>query len=146
MVFGRGLYLFGVAMELNSLCVGFLFGIIAYRMISTFWDLGQLASYVREAEKSALVMLATAAESVAYIQTIKYNSMKEVGIDESTIKMTKNVDDYNFRAWKNSAVSNLLAAFPEYYKKNARYIDWNTAMDFLDKIYHKPRRDDESND
>lgn len=127
------------------MCVGFIFGAISYGLITTVWDLGQMTSYIREAEKSALVMLAMAAESIAYIQAVKYNNMKDVGVTSSTIKMTKNIDDYNFQAWKNSAVSNLLAAFPVHYKQRTKYVDWNTAMDFLDKVYHKPRRYDEPN-
>ena len=121
-------------MDLFSASIGFLFGLIVYKMASTFLDAGQLTSYIQEAEKSSLVMLATAAEAIAYIQTIKYNKMKELEVSDNTIIMTKNIDDYNFQAWKNSAISNLLAAFPGYYKQNTMYIDWDTAMNFLDKI------------
>ena len=86
-------------------------------------------------------MLATAAESIAFIQSIKYRTMKDMGIPETTIKSTKNIDDYNFSAWKNSAVSKLLAAYPEKFKGLKRYVDWNTAMDFLDKVYKKGHKE-----
>ncbi len=128
-------------MDNFSLFIGFLIGVVVHRVLSSIWDLGQIGLYIREAEKNALVMLATAAESIAYIQTIKYNIMKDNDVPESTIKLTKNVDDYNFTAWKNSAVSNLLAAYPKKYVNMARYVDWPSAMKFLDKVYRNGHKE-----
>ena len=120
--------------------IGFFSGVLVYRVLSSFMELGQTGLYVREAEKNALVMLATVAESVAYIQSIKYRVMEEMKVPDHTIKLTKNVDDYNFTAWKNAAVSNLLAAYPEKYRKMARYVDWKTGMNMLNQIYKKGQK------
>ena len=127
--------------HLGSMLLGFALGAMIYRLISSFIELGQIGLYIREVEKNALVMLATVAESIAYIQTIKYNTMKDMDLSDNTIKVTKNVDDYNFTKWKNSAVSNLLAAYPEKFKSFPRYVDWSTAMDFLNKVYKKGHRE-----
>ena len=121
--------------------IGLFSGIFIRGVLSSFMDIGRIGLYIREAEKNALVMLATAAESIAFIQSIKYRAMKDMGIPEATIKSTKNIDDYNFSAWKNSAVSKLLAAYPEKFKGLKRYVDWNTAMDFLDKVYKKGHKE-----
>ena len=120
--------------------IGFFSGVLVYRVLSSFMELGQTGLYVREAEKNALVMLATVAESVAYIQSIKYRVMEEMEVPDHTIKLTKNVDDYNFTAWKNAAVSNLLAAYPEKYRNMARYVDWKTGMKMLNQIYKKGQK------
>jgi len=123
--------------DYSSMLIGFVIGAIVYRIASSLVDLGQIGLYIREVEKNALVMLATSAESISYIQTIKYNTMKDLGVSENLIKTTKNVDDYNFDKWKNSAVSNLLAAYPERFRSFPRYVDWTTAMDLLNVIYKK---------
>ena len=128
-------------MDWSMFFIGFLSGALVYRVLSSFMELGQIGLYIREVEKNALVMLSSAAESIAYIQTVKYIAMKEFDLSENTIKTTKNVDDYNFNAWKNAAVSNLLAAYPEKYKFFARYVDWSSAMSMLDKIYMKGHRE-----
>ena len=86
-------------------------------------------------------MLATVAESVAYIQSVKYRVMKEAEVPDHTIKLTKNVDDYNFTAWKNAAVCNLLAAYPEKYRSMARYVDWKSGMNMLNQIYKKAHKE-----
>jgi len=121
--------------------IGFFSGVFVYRVLSSFMELGQIGLYVREAEQSALVMLATTAESIAYIQSIKYRVMKETETPEHTIRLTKNVDDYNFDAWKNAAVSRLLAAYPEKYRGMARYVDWETGMKLLNKVYTKSHKE-----
>ncbi len=123
--------------DYGSMLLGFVFGVIIYRLVSSFIDLGQIGLYIREVEKNALVMLATSAESIAYIQTIKYNTMKDMGLSENVIKTTRNVDDYNFDKWKKSAVNNLLAAYPEKFRSFPRYVDWATAMEFLNVTYKK---------
>ena len=121
--------------------IGLFSGFLLYGVLSSLMDVGRIGLYIREVEKNALVMLATVAESVAFIQSIKYKTMKEMGTPEHTIQATKNVDDYYFDAWKNAAVSNLLAAYPEKYKSFARYVDWGTAMKTLDKIYMKGHKE-----
>ena len=124
-------------MDTSLAILFFVAGFATHRVLAGLYDLGQIGLYIREVEKNALVMLATVAESVAYIQQIKMNTMKDLKLPENTIKSTRNVDNHNFNAWKNAAVSNLLAAYPEKYKNHKRYVDWHSAMDFLDKIYKK---------
>jgi hypothetical protein len=124
-------------MDYFSLLIGFLVGAAVCYVLYFIWDLGQIGLYLKEVEKSALVMLATTAESIAYIQTIKYQTMKDLELPDNLIKTTKNVDDYNFNSWKNSAVSNLLAAYPERFKSFPRYVDWATAMKVLNDIYKR---------
>ena len=121
--------------------IGFLAGMLAYHVLSSSLDIIRIGLYIREVEKNALLMLAASAESIAYVQMIKYSSMQSLSISENTIKMTKNIDDYNFNAWKNSAVSNLLAVYPEKYKAFARFVDWDSAMKLLDKIYMNGQKD-----
>ena len=127
--------------DLGSMLLGISIGAVIYRIVSSFIELGQTGLYVREAEKNALVMLACVAESIAYIQTIKYNTMEDLDLPENTVKLTKNIDDYNFDKWKNSAISNLLAAYPERYRNFPRYVDWPTAMILLNKIYKRGHKE-----
>ena len=85
-------------------------------------------------------MLAMSTEAIAYIQTVKYETMRTFNVDENTIKTTKNIDDYNFESWKTSAVRRLLVAYPTRYKHLPKYVDWNTAMRILGEIYEKGQR------
>ena len=69
------------------------------------------------------------------------NTMKDLELPENTIKVTKNIDDYNFDKWKKAAVSNLLAAYPEKFRDFPRYVDWSTAMKFLNEVYKRGNKE-----
>ena len=128
-------------MEFLPLFLSFVLGILAARSFTILMTLGQLGLMVKEVEKNCLMMFASVAESIAYIQSIKFQTMKDLKLDESLIKRTQNIDEHNFKMWKNSAVKNLHSSYPERFKHQAKYYDWNTAMNFLDKVYQQNRID-----
>ena len=128
-------------MELLILFLSFVLGILAARTFTVLMTLGELGLMVRQVEKNCLIMLASVAESISYIQSIKFQTMTDLKLDENLVKRTQNIDEHNFKMWKNSAVKNLHSSYPERFKDEAKYYDWNTAMDFLDKVYHQNRID-----
>jgi|TARA_R110002124_G_scaffold142082_1_gene306895 hypothetical protein len=128
-------------MEYLPLFLSFVLGILAARSFSILMTLGQLGLMVKEVEKNCLMMFASVAESVAYIQSIKFQTMTDLKLEENVIKRTQNIDEHNFKMWKNSAVKNLHASYPDRFKDEAKYYDWKTAMDFLDRVYQQNRID-----
>ena len=128
-------------MSYLPLFLSFVLGILAARSFTILMTLGQLGLMVKEVEKNCLMMFASVAESVAYIQSIKFQTMTDLKLEENVIKRTQNLDEHNFKMWKNSAVKNLHSSYPERFKHQAKYYDWKTAMDFLDKVYHQNRID-----
>ena len=128
-------------MEFLPLFLSFVLGILAARSFTILMTLGQLGLMVKEVEKNCLMMFASVAESIAYIQSIKFQTMTDLKLDENLIKRTQNIDEHNFKMWKNSAVKNLHASYPERFKQEAKYYDWKTAMDFLDRVYQQNRID-----
>jgi len=121
--------------------LSFVAGIFAARSFTVLMTLGHLGLMVKEVEKNCLIMLASVAESVAYIQSIKFQTMKDLKLEENVIKRTQNIDEHNFRMWKQAAVRNLHSSYPERFKHQAKYYDWKTAMDFLDRVYQQNRID-----
>ena len=132
---------FGEKLDYLIIFLSFVLGILAARSFTILMTLGQLGLMVKEVEKNCLMMFASVAESVAYIQSIKFQTMTDLKLEENVIKRTQNIDEHNFKMWKNSAVKNLHASYPERFKDEDKYYDWKTAMDFLDKVYHQNRID-----
>jgi hypothetical protein len=124
-----------------ELFLSFILGILGSRIFDSFQVNRSLVVMVRNAERSCLIMLATAAESVAYIQSIKFSTMEQLGLEENTIKLTKNVDEQNFDQWKQAAINNLHSAYPDNFKKIPKYYSWKQAMSFLDGVYKQNRLD-----
>ena len=128
-------------MEYLPLFLSFVLGILAARSFTILMTLGELGLMVKEVEKNCLMMFASVAESVSYIQSIKFQTMTDLKLDENLIKRTQNIDEHNFKMWKDAAVKNLHSSYPERFKDEAKYYDWNTAMDFLDRVYQPNRID-----
>ena len=128
-------------MSYLELFLSFMLGAVASRILDSFHINRSLVVMIREAERSCLIMLATAAESVAYIQSIKFSTMEQLGLEENTIKLTKNIDEQNFNQWKQAAINNLHSAYPDNFKKMPKYYSWKQAMKFLDGVYTQNRLD-----
>ena len=128
-------------MSYLELFLSFILGILGSRVFDSFQVNRSLVVMVREAERSCLIMLATAAESVAYIQSIKFSTMEQLGLEENTVKLTKNIDEQNFNQWKQAAINNLHSAYPDNFKKMPKYYSWKQAMNFLDGVYRQNRLD-----
>jgi|TARA_B110000211_G_scaffold65787_1_gene75834 hypothetical protein len=128
-------------MSYLELFLSFMLGVVASRILDSFRINRSLVVMIREAERSCLIMLATAAESVAYIQSIKFSTMEQLGLEENTVKLTKNIDEQNFNQWKQAAINNLHSAYPDNFKKMPKYYSWKQAMNFLDGVYRQNRLD-----
>jgi len=126
--------------DLLLILLGISIGFFIYSLYQNFYNAIKSEILLRESEKSALLLLVSAAESIAFLQTIKYKTMEEYKVNNDTIKKTKQIDDYNFTAWKRSVINNLLNVYPKSLRKR-RYIDWDSAMKLLDQVYIKSHRE-----
>ena len=124
-------------MDTISIGVGFLIGILFHRMFQNLFGFTWAVLFFKEIEKNSLLMLISVAEAIAYIQQIKYNAMVELEVPESTIKLTKNIDQQNFELWKTTVITNLTSYYPRLMQPS--YKTWEEALKLLDKIYHKKR-------
>ncbi len=124
-------------MDTLSLILGFLLGLATFRMIENLFGIAYAVLFFRHIEKHALLMLASVAESVAYIQHIKYKSMIESELSDNVIKTTRNLDEHNFSLWKAAVVNNLTSAYPK--TMPPAFKTWEEALKLLDKIYYSKR-------
>ena len=122
-------------MDYFSIGIGFVAGMITYRMFAGLFVIGYAARFFREIEKHCIMLLAAATESIAYIQQIKYNYMSDLGVPERTIKMTKDIEKQNFEFWKASVITNMKSNYPKYIEPS--YKDWKEALELLDEIYKR---------
>ena len=122
-------------MDYFSIGIGFVAGMITYRMFAGFFVIGYASKLFREIEKHCIMLLAAATESIAYIQQIKYSYMSDLGVSESTIKVTKDIEKQNFELWKASVITNMKSNYPKYIEPS--YKDWKEALELLDEIYKR---------
>ena len=72
-------------MDYFSMGIGFVAGMITYRMFIGLFGIGYAARFFKEIEKHCIMLLAAATESIAYIQQVKYTYMSDLGVSEKTI-------------------------------------------------------------
>ena len=116
---------------------GFVLGMAAHRIFWSFIGLGKIGIYMKDAEYHSLMMLVSVAESISYITQIKHNMMIDLKFPDSEVKLTKNMDEHNFKKWKETAIHSLKSAYPVEVRYISSYEDWESALVFLDKIYKK---------
>ena len=122
-------------MDLSSVLVGFIIGLLFYRLFRNILGITYAALFFRQVEKHCLMMLISVSEALSYIQQVKYDMMVESEVPENTIKLTKNIDKQNFEFWKSTVISNLTANYPKNLKP--AYGTWTEALKLLDKIYDR---------
>lgn len=124
-------------MSFFEVVFGFALGMAAHRIFWSFIGLGKIGIYMKDAEYHSLMMLVSVAESISYITQIKHNMMIDLKFPDSEVKLTKNMDEHNFKKWKETAIHSLKSAYPVEFRYISSYEDWESALVFLDKIYKK---------
>tara|TARA_Y100000296_G_C5177562_1_gene261022 strand:+ start:3308 stop:3625 length:318 start_codon:yes stop_codon:yes gene_type:complete len=86
------------------------------------------------AVENALKLLGGAAENMAYMRQLKYQTVENYG-DKEHLKVIKNTDDHDFNTWKLKAIQDFKECFPSPYDAHIPFNDWDGAMRVLDDIY-----------
>jgi len=114
--------------------LAFVFGFIFCRILHNLYIIGGVTIFMRNAAENALKLLGNAAEDIAFIRQLKYQTVEKYG-DTEHLKVIRNTDDYVFNTWKRTAIENYKQNFPAPYNKNIAFDTWEEAMKALDEIY-----------
>jgi len=115
----------------------FFSGIILYSIFSKLLNVGHSVLFFRAVRTAALAYLATTAESIAFINAVKYLAMKEAERPEEQIKTMRMVDDEIFNAWKQTVITKANSALPRHLIASMTLEDWDAMMKYLDISYEK---------
>ena len=124
-------------MDTVSVLIGFVIGLLFYRMFQNILGITYAAVFFKQIEKHCLMMLISVSEAVSYIQHIKYETMVQSELPENTIQLTKNIDKQNFELWKSTVITNLTSQYPKSLAPS--YKTWEEALKLLNKIYDRKR-------
>jgi len=118
---------------MNSL-LAFVFGFMLCRLLHSLYMMGRITLFMHKSAEDALKLLGNAAEDMAYMRQLKYQTVEKYG-DKEQLKVIKNIDDYVFNAWKRKAIGNYKHHFPAPYNKSIPFSTWEEAMQVLNEIY-----------
>ena len=117
--------------------VWFFSGIILYSIFSKLLNVGHSVVFFRTVRLEALTYLGITAESIAFINAVKYVAMKEAERPEEQIKTMKMVDDEIFNAWKQTVIAKTNSALPRHLIASMSLEDWAAMNKYLDSSYEK---------
>tara|TARA_R110002110_G_scaffold380504_1_gene591282 strand:- start:228 stop:626 length:399 start_codon:yes stop_codon:yes gene_type:complete len=115
--------------------IWFFAGIFAYRTLSTLLVYGHMSVFVQNITDQALKMMGTVSEDIGFIRETKYKNMTDTGHSEEQIKTIREIDDRVFSMWKSTCISHMLVNYPQPYRRQLKFEDWEGAMQELDRLY-----------
>ena len=78
-------------------------------------------------------------DDISFIQTLKYEQLRESGVKEKEIQLIKDTDKETFDNWKFSLILKFKYALPKPVQGVFAFNDWDSAMKVLDKYLKKEK-------
>jgi hypothetical protein len=123
-------------MEYASLGLAGLIGYMVGYAIANIMQLGKTALFVEKTGLKVLKLMVTIAEDVEFVRAMKYRLAEESG-DSATADRQKNLDDYEYTRWKNSAIDSFLSSYPETFRRQIPFSDWEGAVKHFEQNRRK---------
>ena len=124
-------------MEYILAIVCFVFGYYTHKLFSAALSLGKMSLTVKAIGHESLYLLSTCAENFASIKELSRKVMAESEADKQVVRDVEKLYDDAFRQWKQSAIQSYLQSYPQLFKKQLDFNDWDGAMNHLKKEYKK---------
>ena len=117
--------------------VCFIFGYYTHKFFNAALSLGKMGLVVKAIGYESLYLLATSAENFASIKELRRKVMAESETDKQVIRDVEKLYDAAFKQWKQSAIQSYLQSYPQLFRKQLDFNDWDGAMNHLKKEYKK---------
>ena len=118
----------------------FVLGILTAKSIRFFVNMGQAIAVFKAVEVTILKMVIMLSEDLAFMEEIKYFTMKRSGMTDEECLVVKVIDGQTLKNWKESVIRKMISAYPRSYRSLIEYDDWAGAMAYLDTLPKKKRK------
>tara|TARA_B100000131_G_scaffold305036_1_gene330622 strand:+ start:697 stop:1098 length:402 start_codon:yes stop_codon:yes gene_type:complete len=109
----------------------FFFGIIVANLISRLASFVRGYVMVRQVEADCLSLLNSAAHDMSFVKNMRKNALEGLVLTANQIKIQNNLDEYSFKTWKQLAINNFIANYPDKFRRLLSFNDWDGAMKHL---------------
>ena len=87
-------------MELWLAASLFFGGALCYGIVAKVMDIGHSYEFVKKTTDQVVMLLISTSQDVAFIKSIKYETMESMDIPDEQVELVKRLDAETFRAWK----------------------------------------------
>tara|TARA_B100001123_G_C14335576_1_gene640927 strand:+ start:74 stop:403 length:330 start_codon:yes stop_codon:yes gene_type:complete len=95
---------------------------------------GSTIVMMRTAMNDSLLVLARNIQDVYEIKYLKEEAMKIAGRDDKYIEWQARIDKRQIESLKTTCIRNFINSVPSRYNHLVKFNDWNSAMEYIDKI------------
>ena len=118
----------------------FFAGAICTQLFSKLLAIAHVTILLREVTSQILKLIGSTAEDVAFVKAMKFQALRDAGIDEEHMDKVKKIDEQTFNNWKTSIITKLIVNYPRNLRHTLKFYDWEGAMKVLDDIYKREAR------
>jgi len=111
----------------------FFGGVLTFQIMSKLYHYGQLINFTAETSMHVLRLCVTILHDVAFIQTLKYELLRESGVKEKEIQLIKDIDKETIDNWKYTLILKFKHLVPKSVRGAFVFDDWDGAMKLLNK-------------
>tara|TARA_B100000131_G_scaffold192646_1_gene185167 strand:+ start:323 stop:694 length:372 start_codon:yes stop_codon:yes gene_type:complete len=122
-------------MELWLAASLFFGGAFSYAIIAKLVYIGQGYNFVKKITDDVIMLLISTSQDVAFIKSLKYDTMKEMEIQDEQLELIKKIDEASFNAWKDMTYIKMVEVYPKQYVSILNQYDWSKVTQSVDKLY-----------
>jgi hypothetical protein len=135
-----------MTMETYYLLIGAIAGFSFAHLIGFMFQVGNASLWIKEAEGSVVKMLVVCVEACAYILSLKQRELRDMGVPESTVKLTEDTDKFILDHWKKMVIERLNESYSKRFQSGPRFYDWTKLMDYVNQQEKAKRNEKLKND
>lgn len=135
-----------MTMETYYLLIGAIAGFSFAHLIGFMFQVGNASLWIKEAEGSVVKMLVVCVEACAYILSLKQRELRDMGVPESTVKLTEDTDRFILDHWKKMVIERLNESYSKRFQSGPRFYDWTKLMDYVNQQEKVKRNEKLKND
>jgi len=122
-------------MEVWAAAALFFGGALCYRFIAILLDLGHMHNTIKATTDQIILLLVSTSQDIAFIKSIKYETMETMDLPEEQIELVKKIDKETFRIWKDLVHLKMFDLFPKAHKKILTQYKWDKITKSIDELY-----------
>lgn len=135
-----------MTMETYYLLIGAIAGFSFAHLIGFMFQVGNASLWIKEAEGSVVKMLVVCVEACAYIMSLKQRELRDMGVPESTVKLTEDTDKFILDHWKKMVIERLNESYSKRFQSGPRFYDWTKLMEYVNQQEKAKRNEKSKND
>ena len=113
----------------------FFGGALCYGIVAKLMDIGHSYEFVKKTTDQVVLLLISTSQDVAFIKSLKYETMEGMEVPEDQIELVKKLDAETFKAWKEMTFLKMVEIYPKNYIKLLNGYDWSKITQSVDELY-----------